>query len=129
MYDDEYDDEFDEYTPVPTREARVPDMDAILAENKAVRAKEAEGEFWDSMRNKNYPKKVATPDDEGGDGNSVSPLVPAVVQMAAAGVSATKGPATKEDPKKEAGKRRNKSQNKAKIGNHNRKNQALKKRG
>jgi hypothetical protein len=139
-YDDDYDDQWDEYEPQVggTTEGGLDQMEAALQYNKAVRAAEAEEQFWHSMRNTNKPssrngESGDENEDGGGSGgtegenggeNGNAPASRRRGQGAAASPAAL----TPEQAKKKAAlQRRRKDQNKGAVGNHHRRDRAARK--
>ncbi|OQR99086.1 hypothetical protein ACHHYP_07483 [Achlya hypogyna] len=126
-YNDDYNDELEEYEPFGVDEPS--DYEEIKARNKLVRAQEAEDAYWESIRNRNHaPPK--TSDDDGDEEEKPPAPAPARKGAPAKGESAkAKGEdrTASDDPKKQMINRARKEANKAKVGNHHRKDAARRK--
>lgn len=110
-YDDDYNDEFDEYEAFSVHDnGQVEDYDAIREQNRRIRVLEEETAYWESMRNPNH-RTIDVVDHE----EEKTPI--------------ELGDANPSKTTPSLGQRARNTKNKAKVGNHNRKNQALRKRG
>jgi hypothetical protein len=116
LYDDEYDDNLEDYQPFSVNDDRLGDLDEIREQNKRVRAREAEEIFWENMRNPNH-LPVEEGSDEKGQNVKKDPV------EVAPQVIATDKKSTQPDLRQRARDRKNK----AKIGNHHRKDRAMRK--
>ena len=130
-YDDDYNDEFDDYTPFGVNDNNdVEDYESIKAQNTIVRAQEAEDKFWEDMRNPNHlPKSAPSSSDNEKQQDQSEGNENAQVKTPATKQSINSLPrASKElTPAQELIKRARKNKNKAHTGNHDRKTLALKK--
>lgn len=106
-YDDDYNDEFDDYVPFGVND-NPSSFDAVKEHNAALRAKKADEEFWEGMRNVN--RETVASDTEETKDEAEPPKEKIKTEVV--------------NPKQRAYREKNK----AKFGNHNRKGRALKKR-
>lgn len=154
-HDDEYEDGyFVPYTIHDSHTAVEDDMDSILEYNRMVRAKEEEDQFWEDMKNTNRQQRTApsTAKDESESQQTNAgtsshpqqlkkqPKSKQAKQRDSSVASSSSCTSSADEADETKGKTsstvvnpgpksfRNKNKHKAKIGNHNRKSQALKKR-
>jgi hypothetical protein len=155
-YDDDYNDEFEDYEPFSVHDGgQAEDLEAIRRQNRRLRELEAEDAFWEDMRNQNR-RAVDVEEDEdeedededeakqqgaspwargpargewkpqaGGQDNKGPRGPPRRGGANGDGAPAT-GPPSAQSVQRQ---RQRDNKNKAKVGNHHRKDRALKKRG
>ncbi|KDO32801.1 hypothetical protein SPRG_19424 [Saprolegnia parasitica CBS 223.65] len=124
-YNDDYNDELEEYEPFGVHDDEPTDFEEIKARNKMVRAQEAEDAYWESMRNKNHATAVSTA--EKGEDEAKPPTQGRRTTKAKNGAIVAEDKTASEDPKKQMINRARKEHNKAKVGNHHRKEGARRK--
>ncbi|GLE05300.1 hypothetical protein PINS_up014313 [Pythium insidiosum] len=142
-YDDDYNDEFEDYEPFSVHDSgQTDDQDAVREQNRLARAIEEEDAYWESMRNQNRRLvDEADDDDEEDEAKEEKPgsaggarRAPQPNARRGGNWSARRGPANSSDGAPASAQstqrqRNRETKNKAKIGNHHRKERALKKRG
>ncbi|OQS04897.1 hypothetical protein THRCLA_02902 [Thraustotheca clavata] len=128
-YNDDYNDELEDYTPFSANDEM--DYEEIKARNKLVRAQEAEDEYWESMRNRNHSAQEesneSNDDDEQVKKEEEKRSIGRNMTTAKNGAIVAEDKTASNDAKKQNKNRARKEHNKAKVGNHNRKDGARRK--